>query len=212
MNQPGAEPPQASQKPPLVILYRPRVVLGKNIILSRKRWHIPQVLFPGRRSGEAASRYYERLGGWRRTHGIPSEVFMRIQAMPPPRRNIANDPSPADDQTASVKNQQLPRKIENHQTQQVPAAKPSPLPTPQKAVSRDLYKPQYIDFENPLLVELFGHISSSLERFSVTLEERLPNKDQLIQINNDRYVTEFILQLNFPEVEESASDSLVPAP
>lgn len=62
-----------------------------------------------------------------------------------------------------------------------------------------LKKPQYIDFRNPLLVDLFSRMTENLEKFQVILEERLPGRDQLISSGEDRFVTEMILQVDFPE-------------
>jgi hypothetical protein len=44
-----------------------------------------------------------------------------------------------------------------------------------------LGKPQYVDFRNPLLVDLFSRMTENLETFQVILEERLPGRDHLIR-------------------------------
>lgn len=52
---------------------------------------------------------------------------------------------------------------------------------------------------NPLLVDLFSRMTENLETFQVILEERLPGRDHLIRRGEERFVTEMILQLVFPE-------------
>jgi hypothetical protein len=69
--------------------------------------------------------------------------------------------------------------------------------------SKDYRKPQYIDFRNPLLVSLFGKMTTGLDRFIMTLEERYPPADQLPEVNGRRYTNEMILQFNHPESASS---------
>ena len=66
-------------------------------------------------------------------------------------------------------------------------------PEQMKKLGRDDYKPQYISFRNPFLVKLF---EKSLIKVPETLklEEMLPASNQLVQIVNSRYVTEFVVQ------------------
>lgn len=64
---------------------------------------------------------------------------------------------------------------------------------------RDWHKPQYIDFDNPLLVNLFGRMAVNLEHNEAILEERFPGKDALPRYGDATYATELILQLNLPQ-------------
>jgi len=66
-------------------------------------------------------------------------------------------------------------------------------------MSRDLRKPQYIDFRSPLFVGLFGKMTLNLKRYAVLLEERYPAAAQLPRYEDRAYATELILQLNFPD-------------
>jgi len=63
---------------------------------------------------------------------------------------------------------------------------------PKKKVSRDDYKPQYINFNNPFLVRLF---EKSLDKIvdKLKLGEMLPGSEQLLRINGKKYVTEFVV-------------------
>ena len=62
----------------------------------------------------------------------------------------------------------------------------------------DLHKPQYVDFTNPLLVDLFGRLTENLDRYAVRLYERLPTHDQLPRNGGHRYATELVMQVDFP--------------
>jgi hypothetical protein len=66
-------------------------------------------------------------------------------------------------------------------------------PEIQKKISRDDYKPQYISFKNPFLINLLEKL---LKRVPNTLKivEMLPNSQQLLHVGTNRYITEFVLQ------------------
>lgn len=84
----------------------------------------------------------------------------------------------------------------------VPKAKGSESVSETKAHERQrdrLHKPQYIDFRNPLLVDLFGRATENLESFQVFLYERLPGREHLARHGEQHYVTESVLQVDFPQ-------------
>jgi len=62
-----------------------------------------------------------------------------------------------------------------------------------RKLAKNDYKPQYIDFNNPLLVSLFETLVRKVP-FSMVAEEMLPSKDQLFEINDNSYVTELLIQ------------------
>ena len=64
-----------------------------------------------------------------------------------------------------------------------------------------LDKPQYVDFRHPLLVDLFSRMGENLDDFRVVLEERLPGRDQLVAWGEERFVTELVVQVDFPSRE-----------
>lgn len=61
------------------------------------------------------------------------------------------------------------------------------------SISLDHRKPQYINFSNPLFVDLFGRLLHKVSS-NLTIEEMLPNSKQLFEINGKKHVTEFIIQ------------------
>lgn len=67
-------------------------------------------------------------------------------------------------------------------------------------VRRHLHKPQYVDFRNPLLVDLFGRSVENLPGYRVHLEECLPGSGQHAESpQGEGYATEWVLQLDFRE-------------
>jgi len=54
-------------------------------------------------------------------------------------------------------------------------------------------KPQFVDFKNPLLVRLFEKSLSSADD-NIRIEEMLPATSQMVDVNGDKYVTEFLVQ------------------
>lgn len=68
--------------------------------------------------------------------------------------------------------------------------------TSRQPLRRHLYKPQLIDFANPLLVDLFVRAPVNLVNFTATLSERLPARRHLPRHAEGRFVTELILQID----------------
>ncbi|HSG38890.1 MAG TPA: lantibiotic dehydratase [Thermoanaerobaculia bacterium] len=169
------EPEDTGREAPGRVVHRPRVSYRGRLVLARRRWTLPQALFPGRdrREGEAA--YFLRIRHWREELGLPEEVFVRIVDPGGERRVLLDKMWPG----------------------QMPPGRTPPGKLP--GLRDHLGKPQYVDFRNPLLVDLFGRMTENLEKFEVILEERLPGRDHLISSGDDRFVTEMILQVDFPE-------------
>ena len=62
-----------------------------------------------------------------------------------------------------------------------------------KRLGRDDYKPQYINFNDPLLVHLFEKLLAKVP-YTLKIEEMLPNSQNLLKIDNQRFVSEFVVQ------------------
>jgi hypothetical protein len=60
-------------------------------------------------------------------------------------------------------------------------------------LQNDDYKPQYINFLNPLLVNLFSDLLRKAKE-TIYIEEMLPGRDQLLQVESEGYATEFVVQ------------------
>lgn len=81
------------------------------------------------------------------------------------------------------------------------AVRPRGPQTAEKAppLRQHLYKPQYVDFRNPLLVDLFSRAAENLDNAMFTFEERLPRGDQLLASDGARWATELVVQVDFPQ-------------
>ena len=53
-------------------------------------------------------------------------------------------------------------------------------------------KPQYINFFNPLAIKLFEKITNT--ECELLIEEMLPTSNHLLSLNNEKFVTEFVIQ------------------
>ncbi|MEO1052658.1 MAG: lantibiotic dehydratase [Bacteroidota bacterium] len=72
--------------------------------------------------------------------------------------------------------------------------KPSPAQREAaKKLTRDDYKPQYVDFNNPLVVGLFERSVLKVPNV-LKIEEMLPHSGQMLKIDNERFVSEFVVQ------------------
>lgn len=148
---------------------RPRIRFNEILTLYRTRWKIPDALFPEYEEKEMDFEYFTRVQEWREEHNIPCEVYMRIV----PRSGESDSASKLDAQKTRNKQVRNPG---------YPASK--------------YRKPQYIDFSNPLLVDIFGNAPSSLDHYLVILEERFPGKDSLPNHDDGFYTNELILQVD----------------
>lgn len=214
----AAAPADAAQAQP-TISYRPRLTFGGSLVLTRRRWSVPGTLLPQRRSDESAAEFFVRINRWRRESGIPETGYFRINPIPEPRPAPAGQPAPAQADAPPEVVDEIPgyegaAEAEAHEDEPEHEAEPAageagapaaagadgnaaqrPKPTP---ASRDFYKPQFMDFGNPLLVAMLGRIGTGLKRFQAVFEERLPDRDGLPRHGDDRFVTELVVQLAFP--------------
>lgn len=56
-------------------MVHPRIAYQNQIILQRKTWYIPKELLPGKKADESDWGYFARINEWRRSQGMPDEVF-----------------------------------------------------------------------------------------------------------------------------------------
>lgn len=62
-----------------------------------------------------------------------------------------------------------------------------------KKLTRDDYKPQYIDLRNPLLINLLEKLIAKTP-VSIKIQEMLPASGQMLKIDDERFVSEFVIQ------------------
>jgi hypothetical protein len=187
---PDALPADASDAaaPTPRIHYRPRMTFERSVVLSRRRWLVPSELFPRQARHEDDAAYFQRIRRWRTEHGLPEQIYFRIQPIFAGQRA----PQPEVDPEAAPEE----RAADEAETPRRPGQPRGP---------RDFDKPQFIDFGAPLLVKLLAHAPRDLERFVMIVEERLPEACDLVEAAGERYATELILQLEVgaPAFEEA---------
>jgi hypothetical protein len=166
------------------ISHRPRLRFGERLVLARRRWNVPAELFPRREAAESDFEYVARADAWRREHGLPREVFLSIYPQPVPR-----PPSPA------------PEKPTETEPGEARTAEPPTAPPRRRG---HLNKPQYIDFANPLLVDLLGRSVEGLDGFVAAFYERLPAAEHLVAAGEDRYATELVTQIDLRRMPAAA--------
>jgi hypothetical protein len=228
-----AEPPPPP--PPPVISYRPRITYGGRLVLSRRRWSVPGALLPQRRPDESAADFFVRANRWRAENGIPEASYVRILPQQPPRPPAPGQPAAAEAEAEAAPPEEIPGyegapdpaahdEAEAHadaedeapaaeRAEEGGAAEGGVAPAPQAKrtqPSRDFFKPQFVDFGNPLLLALLGRIGTGLKLFTAVFEERLPDADALPRHDGRAYATELVVQLNFPG--GTASDPAREAP
>jgi len=177
----------------LKVGYRPRLTYEGRLILSRRAWTVPGSAFPGRLGGEGEAAYFLRLQRWRTKVGLPDEVFVKLNI------NIPPAPPKAKEKPVDGASEGLPEvaKAEAQKSLLLKDRVKKPAP-----IREHLYKPQYVDFSNPLLVDLFSRLGENVESFTLTFEERLPARENLVRSEGERWATEFLLQVNFSGSED----------
>ncbi len=223
---PAAEAPAP---PAPTIQYRPRITYGGSVVLARRRWVVPSALFPQRRADESAADFFLRVNRWRAEAGLPETAYLRVIPLPEPRPQKAGEPpagaAPAPEAAAEIPGYEEAPAVaaeaeadgaaEAHE-EEAPAAEgaadapaaegeaKAPERKKQTQPSRDFFKPQFIDFGNPLLVGLFGKVASGLKSYQGVFEERYPGRPQLARHGDASFATELVVQLYFPGGTASA--------
>ncbi|CAN5826209.1 hypothetical protein BH11BAC7_BH11BAC7_04250 [soil metagenome] len=62
-----------------------------------------------------------------------------------------------------------------------------------KKLGKDDYKPQYINFNNPLLINLFEKAITKVPA-TLKIEEMLPSSEHLFQLGKEKHIVEFMVQ------------------
>jgi hypothetical protein len=195
------------------IEYRPRLVYDTAIVLARRRWSVPRSRFPRRETAESSYDYFVRVNAWRNDAGIPAQVYVRIT--PEQAKRVVNSPvvPPQNDSVLDGLGEGQP----DHDTHDAFVAEgahdagESPRDVPLVATkggailarrkaqrtSRDYAKPQFIDFESPLLADLFGRLPAALDGFTAEIEEQYPGPAESPQVAAVHHASEFVLQLDW---------------
>jgi hypothetical protein len=180
---------------------RPRISYRGRLVLARRRWKIGAALFPRRQGQESDADYFLRVQGWREELGLPQEVFVRVQILPPVAdAAVAADADLGSPGSADREEESDVPAVEEPVRPEVPV-RPARTVRTVRPVRQHLYKPQFLDFGNPLLVDLFSRLGDSLENFALSFEERLPRREHLVKAGQQAWATELVLQVDFSEAK-----------
>jgi len=72
----------------------------------------------------------------------------------------------------------------------------------------NMRKPQFIDMESPLFVDLLAHLAAEAKDanvYAALFEERYPSAEQLSSCHGERYALEQLIQLSIPGRDEATS-------
>ena len=229
--KPAAEAPAP---PAPVVQYRPRITYGGSVVLARRRWIVPSALFPQRRADESAADFFLRANRWRHENGIPETSYLRVIPLPEPRPARAGEPpaaapveAPAEipgyeeapvaeaeaEVEAAADEPEAEAEAAAAAADGAPADEPAADGAPRLGLedkkkrtqpSKDFFKPQFIDFGNPLLVGLLGKVAAGLKSYQGVFEERYPDRAQLPRYGDTAFATELVVQVYFPGGTASA--------
>jgi hypothetical protein len=162
------------------VICMPRVSFERLVVLARRCWRVSVSQVP--KGDRLTLSYFEAIQDWRNRAGIPSRIFLRYHK---PIAASAHSPAASEGRVANDGTKVRP-----------------PRGTSQPRGSRFGYKPQFIDFESPLLVELFRSFVLGVEGGELVLEECLPDLSHGTALDGDRWVTESLLQLDLSPNEK----------
>jgi hypothetical protein len=185
---------------PEIVAYRPRIVFDERVVLARRRWTVSSANLPRMRSG-AEFEFFEAIGRWRRSHGFPTQVYIRM--FPAQGREGYLHNTPAATQHARGAEGDTPSKVPR-KAPEVDAAMVRDGGRPVIETvrnSRDWTKPQYMAFDSPILIALLGRMWAALPSFRLEIEEALPDQNGLARFGSDSYATELVLQASFVNEE-----------
>jgi lantibiotic biosynthesis protein len=178
------------------IVVRPRFTFGQHVILSRRTWNVPSSLFPRLAANESAAEHFARVQRWRFDAGIPDRAYVRIFGVKKKDEQAATAPESGEEamvgETEATPDDEAP--AADHTARATPADTTTPARKPQ--VSPDAGKPQFIDFTNPLFVDLFSRLPGELVSFLACIEEVLPDTEDYPRHGEDTHCTEFVVQLD----------------
>jgi len=200
------------------VVHRPRIVFEEAVVLARRSWLVWPDAMPVPQPAETDAQYFLRVEAWREENGIPARVYARVR--PLAFVDEAKTASPVAAPDLEALEGQAVNIEEPADADSVIAAAPAPEPddnsresNPRPVTagrrpkpSRDFQKPQFIDFYNPLLLNLFSHLPGALRNYVVVLQECLPSTEQLPAVGDSRFAYELILQLSFQETNTGDAD------
>jgi hypothetical protein len=85
------------------------------------------------------------------------------------------------------------------------AAESQRTPAAEQRHSPDSFKPQYVDFASPLLLQLFARAAGALRGKGLLVEECLPAMDELPARGGERYAYELVVQFDMREATPNAN-------
>ncbi|MCA2982123.1 lantibiotic dehydratase [Gemmatimonas sp.] len=158
-----------NEEPTPQVRHLPRVVLNDTIVVARQAWVVPSEVLPKRAAEGTDDEWFAQVDEWRKHHGLPEEVYLRIRQH---RRSSGVEP-------------------------QQPQAKAAVPPSAWRG-RKNLAKPQYINFGSPILLGVLTHALKELPSFVAVFEERYPSSDQITYWNDEQHVFELLVEFDVP--------------
>ncbi len=159
------------------IVHRPRFTFDGALVLSRQVWMFSSSIVPAQRSGEGNAEFFERFHRWLVDSSLPLDCFVRIRPMPKVDKGEATTPK---------EEAEAPGRGDDYEARR------------QAAAWAERWKPQYIDFVNPLFVRLFCRMIASAGISVLHVEERWPRCEESAECAEGHLATELVVHLTIP--------------
>jgi hypothetical protein len=174
----GSVPSVANAEPPAdatpTVWYRPRIRIG-SIVIARRSWTIARRDLPTKAERESDCAFFMRVNRWAVGNRLPAQGFMHFEGDEP-----ASKEEPAE-----------------HEREADGSEDSEPQEAGERSRSRgNDRKPQFMDFQSPSLVNLFGALIRRSSGAWLVIEERYPGPAELPIVDGKAYAIELVLQVS----------------
>lgn len=160
----------------------PRLTYEHCVVLARRQWLVEACVDRPPMTDVDGPNDFAATTAWRHRHSLPEQAYYRVVGGTHAEHAGSGGSTVSGESTSDAE----------ATLDATPAAKDRHggiIP-----VSKLLRKPQYLDFSNPVLVDLLHHSLRRCNAVTLSFEEQLPTVDQLLCAARGKRVTELVLQ------------------
>lgn len=190
INAPTPEEAKEDTQPRIMI--DPRVVYEDSIIMQRKAWSVPLELLPQRSPEDSDWDWFNKVNHWRMEQGLPEEVFIFVVDRAPAAPKKEEKKEENKEEKIQVDNKENNQEKIEEKVEEKTEEKKDDKKVEKRRTTPDDYKPQYINFNDPFLLNL---LEKALKRVPerMRIVEMLPYSSQLLTLGSERHITEFVV-------------------
>ena len=166
--------------------------------MARRAWMVPPSLLPDFLPSNSPVDLFLAANEWRSEQGIPDQGFFRAWPPLPASGQVRAGLVPAEESPGDEfsEGEDLPVVAGEEGSPVEPEASKNSPPLKSRTGSTDFRKPMFVDFSSPLLVFGMSRTVGEPGDQWMTIEERLPGREDLPESHGKRYSTEVVIQMS----------------